>query len=332
MTNKYAKVRPFHHSLGLCNIRVFMSIFMSLFIIILFFKNSQAAAIWVSEGLRLCVGRLIPSLFPFMVVSTLIVSSGLGDMLSGIFQKPFRALFGLGGESACAVILGWLCGFPVGAKCAGELYRDSRISLEEYERVLCICGTPSPAFLISTVGEAMLGSRQSGIWLYALSLLSALTVGIALHIFSRRESAPVNIPAASYATAHSASFAKNLTRAISDSAGGMLCVCAFVVFFSAFLGALEASLSFLALSDTADCLLFSFFELTSGLSRISSSSLPLAFPLCALAVGWSGVSVHFQTMAICGDRAPSFSPYILAHLVRAFLCFVLGLGVNRFLW
>ncbi|MBO5203724.1 MAG: hypothetical protein J6B72_03835 [Clostridia bacterium] len=331
MTNKYAKAHPLDRTRGFCNMRVFMSIFMSLFILILFFKSSESAALWVSEGLTLCVRRLIPSLFPFIALSSLIASSGLGTVFGRILRAPFNALFGIGGEGACAVILGWLCGFPVGAKCACELYGDSKLTSAEYKRILCICGTPSPAFLVGTVGEAMLGSQQSGVWLYVLSIVSAAAVGIALRLLGGDASAPQTDVAGICSTSEHVSFARSLTRAISDSAGGMLCICAFVVFFSAFLGVLESSLSFLDLSEASDCLLFSFFELTSGLSRICSSRLPHAFPICALSVGWSGLSVHFQTMAICGDRSPSFSLYILCHLIRALLCFILAFVANTFL-
>jgi len=251
------------------------------------------------------------------------VSSGLGRIISHIFKAPVRALLGLGEECASALLLGWLCGFPLGAKCASELYAKGRINTDEYNRILCICSTPSPAFLISAVGASMLGSKKYGIWLYALSLLSALCVGIFLRI--RR---PISHRSCSISSTQEerVGFARSLTRAVSDAGVGMLSVCAFVVFFSAFLGALDATLSFLPLSDTAHSLLFSFFELTSGLSKICTLRSVRVFPLCALAVGWSGLSVHFQTMSICGStESANFKGYMLSHAARTLICFVLAL-------
>ncbi len=302
-------------------------VYMSLFVALLFFKNSDASAAWVTDGISLCLGKLIPSLFPFMVISSLIVSSGLGRTISRAFRAPVRLLLGLSEECACALLLGWLCGFPLGAKCASELYLKGRISVEEYQRVLCVCGTPSPAFLFSTVGSSMLGDKKYGIWLYAISLLSAVCVGIFLKLTS-----PLNT-AKKVSAVHAEerfSFAGALTRAVSDAAVGMLSVCAFVVFFSAFLGALEASLGFLPLSETAHSLLFCFFELTSGLDKICSLSSPAVFPLCALAVGWSGLSVHFQTMSICASDAhtPSFKGYFISHLARALISLAIALVVS----
>jgi sporulation integral membrane protein YlbJ len=302
---------------------------MCTFIVLLFFKNSDAAALWVSKGLTLCAKKLIPALFPFMVLSSLILSCGLGKILSRLFRLPARVLFGLSESSACACIMGWICGFPLGAKCALELYEGGKITLEEYNRVLCICSTPSPAFLISGVGASMLGNKKYGIWLYTISLVSAVCVGVFLKF-----KAPLsNTTSYSRVAEKREGFASMLTRAVSDAASGMLSVCAFVVFFSAFLGALEMSVGFLKLSEVAHSLLFCFFELTSGLSKISSSGIQNEFPLCALAVGWSGLSVHFQTMAICTSSTskPSFKGYIISHAARSAICLSLGVLVDIFI-
>ena len=289
---------------------------MCVFMLVLFFKNSDATTLWVSEGLKLCANRLIPSLFPFMVVSSLMVTSGAGTAVFKIFEKPLGALFGVGRECCAPIMLGWLCGFPVGAKCACELYGNGRICKAEYTRVLCVSSTPSPAFLIGTVGGGMLGEPRLGVWLYALSIVSCVAVGIFIRLVSKK--LPRTLTQAP-TTDKRPSFAKALTGAVTDSAVGMLYVCAFVVFFSAFLGAMEGALSFICLSDTLTALLFSFFEMTSGLSRISGLSANV-FPLCALAAGWSGLSVHFQTAAICAETGTNFAAYVLSHIAKAAIC------------
>ncbi len=298
----------------------FIYSYMSVFVLILFFKNSSAAAAWVSEGLFLCATRLIPSLFPFMVLSSLMVSSGAGAGIFKLASKPFGALFGIGEHGTAALILGWLCGFPVGAKCAYELLRDQRITQWEYKTILCTSSTPSPAFLIGTLGKGMLGNASHGILLYAVSLLTSSLIGVFMHALHREDS-----PVASARLAQSAecSFAVSLTHSIAEAGLGMLNVCAFVVFFSAFLGVLEGVLQGIAISDISMSVLFCFFEITTGLSRIASLPLSQPLPLCALAVGWSGLSVHFQTMSICSKAHLPFSPYILTQAIKGIMCFAL---------
>jgi sporulation integral membrane protein YlbJ len=294
--------------------------YMCVFLLVLFFKNADATSAWVSRGLELCVKKLTPSLFPFLVVSSLVVTSGAGTSIFKIFEKPLSTLFGVSKGCCAPIILGWLCGFPVGARCASELYREKSISASEYSRVLCISSIPSPAFLIGAVGGAMLGNAASGVLLYALCLISCVLVGIFLKITSR--AVPVQDSLPLYEKSGK-SLAASLTGAVTDSALSMLYICGFVVFFSAFLGALEGALALYGLSGAWSALLFSFFEITSGVSKISSLS-GTTLPLCALAVGWSGLSVHFQTAAICSSDGIKLLPYVLSHLAKALICFALA--------
>ena len=327
MTDAYTAAR--HSRTG--RIARYAYAYMSLFVIILFFKNADVASRWVSEGLALCASRLIPSLFPFMVLSSLVLSSGLGTLLSRLAGAPLSALFGLSRECATPIVLDWLCGFPLGAKCASELYEKDRINHQEYERVLCICGTPSPAFLISAVGGSMLSDKKYGIWLYAISLASAIAVGIFLKLTSPVSHTPHVQPCEIHCRVP---LAKCITGAVLDALSGILCVCAFVVFFGAFLGVLDTALCRLSLPESVHSLIYCVFELTAGLSRICKSWSPASLPLSALAVGWAGLSVHFQTMAICASsgKAPKMRTYILSHVARAAICFLLTLGANALIF
>ncbi len=292
--------------------------YMCLFVAILFFKNSQATAEWVSRGLSLCAKRLIPSLFPFMVVSSLLCSAQAGDALFGALSRPFGALLGIGAHGTRALIIGWLCGFPVGAKCASSLFRNGYIGEHEYTTLLCVCSTPSPAFLIGGVGASMLGSPSFGIFLYILSLLCSLAVGSLLCIGKKASPRAKTVYAQKKA---SISLSASLTSAVSDAGVGMLNICAFVVFFSAFLGALDGMLSPLGLPRIIRSLIFCLFELTSGIESVCALSPQKTLPLIALAMGWSGLSVHFQTISICGGMGKHTSRYFAFHAMKAALCF-----------
>ena len=101
----------------------------------------------MSEALRLCATTVVPSLFPFMVISELLLSGDSASLLSPLFSYPARWIFGIGGESAVAVILGFVCGFPIGARGAAALYKSGRIGRGELERILTFSCIPSAPFL-----------------------------------------------------------------------------------------------------------------------------------------------------------------------------------------
>lgn len=305
--------------------------FMSLFIIILFFKNASAASLWVKNGLYLCGTRLIPSLFPFMVISSIAIESGAIKTICKIPARFFRRAFKISEEATGAVLIGWLCGFPVGARSLCELYTSGLISDSEYRLGVCMASTPSPAFLIGAVGKGTFDSPLVGVALYATSVLTSALIGAAMaHIDKTKKidkaGAPYSPPIKKETKRRD--FASIFTHAVTGSAAGMVSVCAFVVFFCAFLGVVEGTLSFFELSDTATALIFSFFELTSGIARIGEMGVEWTLALCGIAVGWSGLSVHFQTISMCADAPFNLKPYVLAHLSKAALmgvsCLVLS--------
>ena len=291
------------------------------FIFLLFFKNSEAAAEFVSRGVEICISRLIPSLFPFLVLSSLLVYSGADEVLGRTLGKPLALMLGISSSGACAVILGFLCGFPVGAKCAYGLLGEGKIEKAECQRLLTVCSIPSPAFVVGVLGIDVLGSQKSGWMLWGICVACALGFGIVMRFIS-----PLQKYANDKSTRYTEmqKFSAIFTAAVRDGAKNMLYVCAFVIFFSSFLGTLDAVLSPLALGDTQNAILFGFFELASGAERIAELAPRLRFALCALVAGWSGLSVHFQTMAICSGSDIKFSPYIISHALRAGVGFLVA--------
>lgn len=222
------------------------------------------------------------------------------------------------------MLLGLLCGFPVGARAAVRAYDRGTLTQAETERVLCASTVPSAAFLVNVVGVSMHESRQYGILLLFVSLGSAFLIGVLLaHLpgASRKEH---TASAAPVAGPYRPSML--FTEAIRSALIGMLTVCAYVVFFSAFCGTLTVFLERMSLSAESRALLFCLFEISGGVSAAAACRSPVASALLtALAVGWSGISVHCQILSVCGDRP--------LRMRRYFLCKVLqgGLTVVGFL-
>ncbi len=297
---------------------------------ILVLNRSDIAIEYMKKGLKLCVANVIPSLFPFMVISDLIVSSGVGIIISKLFEKPMKFIFGVGEAGACAYILGSLCGFPIGAKTAISMYDNGSISKRELTRIMTFCNNPGSAFIICAVGVSLFSSREIGLVLYTCILLSSVTFGIIGNILFREKSTEKHNAVVLNKTRLGISM---ITSAIESSAYSMLIVCSYVAFFSALVGCIGSVLSALDIPELFTACVFSFFELSGGADAASLlENKTLAVILCAMAGSWSGLSVHFQIMTICQGRGISFKPYFIAKAVQSVISAVYTLISIKFIF
>ena len=296
----------------------------SLVALFLIIKNSDLAIDYMERGLKLCILSVIPSLFPSMVASELIVSSGAAEHIGGFLRKPFARLFGVGGDGASAFLLGMICGFPVGARAAISLYKRGRISCADFSRLICFSNVPSSAFVISAVGATLFGCREFGVVLYCITLSSALIIGLLLNALyggaeesvEESERALREVETDEKSSGGISSF----SRAVTSAANAMLGVCAFVVFFSVITGLLGNALEGLGASQGAKAWMFALFELTGGVAASAGvKPIALAVIIAAFAVGWSGISVHFQVASFCEGVDVRFGRYILSKLLHGTL-------------
>ncbi|MBQ9647799.1 MAG: sporulation protein, partial [Oscillospiraceae bacterium] len=145
---------------------------------LLFFPAEASDA--ARQGLRLCFQTVLPSLFPFFVLSALVVASGAGDAFGRALEPVMRPLFYLSGAGASALALGLVGGYPVGARTVAELYRAGNLSKAEAERLLSFCNNAGPGFILGICGDAVFGSVRAGLYLYLVHVAAAVLTGVLL--------------------------------------------------------------------------------------------------------------------------------------------------------
>ena len=271
----------------------------------------ETAAGAVREGLALCFRTVIPSLFPFFVVASLLLHLGLADYLQracGPFMGP---MFHLRGACALPLLSGLLGGYPSGARAAAELYGRGELTRQEAELLLGFCDNCGPAFILGYVGSGVLGSSRAGVWLFLVHAAAALAVGMVLcRLYPERGPALLrsNLPAKRL------SFPEALTVAVSGAVGSTLQVCAFVALFQIFAAMMPARVPGAALG---------FLEMVSGVGALEPGRL--GFISAAAVVGWGGLSVHCQAAAVAAGL--SFRRHWLGKAMQAGLSALLAAAV-----
>lgn len=290
------------------------------FCLSLMLRRADVATEYMRQGLRLCAHAILPSLFPFMVISELLVATGAGEWILAPLARPLGRILGLSRASASAVILGLLCGFPIGARCAILSYKSGKADKSECERAVACSVIPSAAFLISTVGATLWGNVKFGVLLYISAILSALLSGILLYGLKKR--GKTELPHSTQPTPAKMRFdAKMFPSAIRSATKNTLLICAYVTFFSTLSGTVDMVFEGLATNEMAHVLLSTFLEISGGTN--AAAGIPyerFAKILTGAAVGWSGLSVHCQMLSLCDEQDISLRPYLAAKLIQTAVC------------
>lgn len=287
-------------------------------------ESMQAAR----DGLTLCGNVIIPSLFPFFVLSSLVVDLGLAAYLGRAMEGLMRPLFRVSGSCAAAVALGFIGGYPVGARTALQLYQQGLCSKPEAERLLAFCNNSGPAFILGVVGAGIFGDSRVGFLLYLTHALASLLVGLLFRFYggSQRRRSSVPRPKPIQAVTVPAAF----TGAVARSFQNTLNICAFVVFFSVVLQLLSAFGVFAALArllaaagfepEWARRLVAGLLELSSGVSSLrGGTQLAGRVSMAAFMLGWAGLSVHCQVLSFLVDSGLSAKTYLAGKLCHGLI-------------
>lgn len=304
----------------------FLGIFCMLLGLVLHPAESVAAA---KSGVELSMNVILPSLFPFFVLSTLCIRLNLLSGLDQILGKFMRPLFHLSGSCSGAYLLGIVGGYPVGARTAIGLYESGQCSKAEAERMLSFCNNSGPAFILGVVGAGVFSSSRVGLWLYGAHVAASILVGILFRNHGYHGPTPRK---PSEPSGGQESFYGAFPEAVKSAFSATLNICAFVIFFTVvirllFLSGLFRSLAeFLAYilrnqgisADLIEAMLSGFIEMTSGVwsLRDAAANLGSRMSMAAFILGWAGLSVHCQVLSFIGSSGLSTKTYFFGKLLH----------------
>lgn len=104
-----------------------------------------------SQGLLLWFQIVIPTLLPFFVLTSLMIYSHAISLFNKLLGTWIGYIFRVSSHGSFAVICGFLCGYPVGAKVTVDLLNTKKITLSEAKYLLSFCNNTSPVFITSYI-------------------------------------------------------------------------------------------------------------------------------------------------------------------------------------
>lgn len=278
------------------------------------------------NGLQLWFNRMVPSLLPFMILSGIMVRLNLSEPAARLLSPVLTPLLQIRANGIYAILVGFLCGFPMGAKVIAELYSSNKLSKSEASYLLAFCNNIGPVYFISFVLPA-LGLKLTAPYLFAMYGLPFLYGFLLRHVantpFVTARHPLHEAQAASSASSNTPSLLDTLDDAILSGLYSISKLGGYMILFNLLNLLPQVFLRPVPIAGTNLHLLINcLLEITSGISRMGSQS-----PLCILLLlPMGGFSCLAQTYSMIKDTDLSFSSYVRHKLcLTGMTCLYYGL-------
>ncbi|WP_211184477.1 sporulation integral membrane protein YlbJ [Paenibacillus lemnae] len=337
-----------------------LMVFMMMSLVVLMGIYPEPALTAAVRGLSIWWDVLFPSLFPFFVISEVLLGFGVVHLVGTLLDPFMKPLFRIPGSGGFAAAMGYVSGYPVGAKLTAKLWEQKMITREEGERLVAFTTSSDPIFLISAVSVGFFHNPRVGLVLALAHYGSGLVIGLLMRFHGAKAPAslpnsPVLLQGNRLKTAlhamhqarveHGRPFGILLTQAIQSSLQLIIVVGGLVVFFSVFLelwtqaGVLSLLNQTLGLllhlfgipEQLSSALMGGFFEVTLGAKYAGGAgeTIPLLYKAASAAfiLSWGGLSVHAQVASILHSTNLRYLPFMAARFVHGILAAVVVLVI-----
>lgn len=300
--------------------------FITLSLLLLFSKTNFSV---VRESVNLFISNIVPSLFPFIFFTEIILKTDIINLLSKLFGNFISKIFKISKDSVSSIIIGFLCGFPMGAKTVNTLYNENKISKKDADILLSFVNNCNPAFILSTIGIAVFNNLVIGIILLISHLTSSILIGI---IYSRKYISTNNIihkkvqnynnsSNKCYNNSNNISFFYIIRTSILNSFVTLGNILGFIIIFNLLSNLTIVFLEKINISNCITAIVSAIFEITNGCNKISMINIDYTTKICmvSFALGFSGLCILAQIYSTIFEQGFKFTPLLKSKLIHGIL-------------
>lgn len=273
------------------------------------------------QGFAMWAECVLPSLFPFMVVTLIFVKTGAAERAA----LPLKKLTGkvkLPPAAAACFILSVTSGYPAGSRVVSEFYESGALSKRDCRKVAYLCSTSGPLFIIGSVGFKMFGDKTAGVKILIAHLLSVTVVSLIMSVFSKnsdKSAKRTSVPDKNvlYDAFYGAVIAVTV-------AGGFIAFFYVVATFCAdfsLLYPLQKPLSLLTGEEISSAVCLGLIEATTGCRALAEIGGKLPIALAGFLITFGGLSILLQQLSYLIKAGVKPLKFIAVKLIQAVICF-----------
>lgn len=303
----------------------FMKILCFIILILFTCVNSKLVVTGAAEGLKVWYNNLVPVVLPFLLISGLFMTTIDFDKISHGMSILVLAICGI------------LCGYPVGAITAGQLYKNNAISYKTACALLPLCNNISPMFLYGYIYTRFMSNTYTFsmvlLFIYVPQLIYALFYIFTFSLWNKVKSNSKNInydkkrrsPKINTTTdnlssnSNSNKGTSSISMVLDQSIHTITIIGIYIVIFSIIDCVLVNKVKGNIYIDIFSC----FLEITKGSEKLFDLTIwgNIKTALILSLTSFGGISAIFQSVHLLKESKLSLIHYVSGKLICSIITF-----------
>ena len=275
------------------------------------------------KGFAMWAECVLPSLFPFMVITLVMIKAGFAEK-AALPLKKVTGIFRLPPSAAVCLVMSICSGYPAGSRAVAEFYENGYISSTDCKKLSALCSTSGPLFIIGSVGVRMFEDKAAGWKILAAHILAVLIIGLALALFSKKEESVKPLRRSSGGNLiYDCFYGAVISVAVAGGFIAFFCVTAQVIEDFNILLPLQKILCPLFGEEVSFAVCTGLIEATAGCRALSSSGAKLAVPLAGFLITFGGISIILQQLSYFTKAKVKPAHFVAVKFIQGLVCFLM---------
>lgn len=297
-------------------------------LIFLFLIYSNDVIDTVNFSISIWKDHLIPSLFPFFIVSELLINYGFIDLLGESLKGFMNKYFHLPGEASFVLIGSLISGFPSSSKYINELLDKNKINISEANYLLKFNHFSNPLFVISTVGTLILNNKNTGVLIYIVHILSNFLIAMIYRPQKCNYTHNKSSLSEGFEKMHNKriknnlSFSEILSNSIFNTFKTLLLLLGIITIFLIINTVIN---KIFAINPLSSSIISGLLEMTGGIKNIAILNIPLNVKTAIITffLSFGGISIHMQVISILSNKNIKYFSYLKSRILHGIISSVI---------
>ncbi len=261
---------------------VYSIICITLAVLLIVFSDDTAQAI--RGSISVCTETLIPSLFAYMLLSTIIIQSPVYSYITFPLWFILKRIIKLDRKLFSILLISQIAGYPTGIKLLNDYVRENPEKISIAQKIAPACYSSGPAFSVGIVGNVLFHSKQAGLICFLANVMSNLIAAVFITRKNKNRYETTDII--------NIKSNKTITNATLSTAKAMLIVCLSMIVFNTLYTLIEMLIS---LDDD-----FKIYHIIKSLWEITNirNATNISVPIASFLLSLGGLCVLYQIYSI----------------------------------